>query len=304
MKTIVSKFFSTALMFSVLGWTVSSCGDDDPKPSPVISAEAGTPQNVDLEAVVNLDGNASAGDGISYTWTGIAPDGNQLSLNDAQTSAASFRASMTGDYTLTLTIAIGDVEETDNVTVSVRNPTYAMADQMGRPAINTIFNYSSSKVNSTDPKDMYNTAYLPTNGAATYAAQFKGIFDALQSYIGLDPGAYRNIFSAVPGAEAFGTNTGLGQALSVDVLNCNKDFPTTYGPSDLSNPIPFANVLNGRKLEDDVIDVTLLLTFGGVFVDPNDPAQQNPLVAGLQTDFINANDVPFSDTFPYLAAPH
>lgn len=54
---------------------------------------------------------------------------------------------------------------------------------------------------------------------------------------------------------------------------------------DRSQPTDF---LNGRKLEDDVIDVELqVLTNGGVMGDG-----------------VNANDVPFPGTFPYLAPAH
>ena len=54
---------------------------------------------------------------------------------------------------------------------------------------------------------------------------------------------------------------------------------------DLSNPAGF---LNGRGLEDDVIDAELTLLTNGA-------------VTG---DGVNANDVPFLETFPYLAPPH
>lgn len=51
---------------------------------------------------------------------------------------------------------------------------------------------------------------------------------------------------------------------------------------------------NGRRLQDDVIDVELGLIFG-VF---------GPAVPSLQSDGVDANDVPFQGAFPYLAAPH
>lgn len=51
---------------------------------------------------------------------------------------------------------------------------------------------------------------------------------------------------------------------------------------------------DGRRLEDDVIDVELGLIFG-VF---------GPAVPSLQSDGVDANDVPFQGAFPYLAAPH
>lgn len=51
---------------------------------------------------------------------------------------------------------------------------------------------------------------------------------------------------------------------------------------------------NGRRLQDDVIDVELGLIYG-VF---------GPAVPSLQSDGVDANDVPFQGAFPYLAAPH
>ncbi len=54
---------------------------------------------------------------------------------------------------------------------------------------------------------------------------------------------------------------------------------------DTANPAGF---LNGRGLADDVIDAELNLITGGA-------------VTG---DCVDANDKPFSGTFPYLAAPH
>lgn len=48
------------------------------------------------------------------------------------------------------------------------------------------------------------------------------------------------------------------------------------------------NFLNGRTLADDVIDVELNVLSKG----------------GVTTDGVNANDLPFSNTFPYLASPH
>jgi len=53
-------------------------------------------------------------------------------------------------------------------------------------------------------------------------------------------------------------------------------------------------ILTGRALSDDVIDVSLLLVFGGPMGD------ENP---GLTSDGVPSNDVAFSSSFPYLAGP-
>ena len=70
--------------------------------------------------------------------------------------------------------------------------------------------------------------------------------------------------------------TGLAAALLPDVQPINTSAPTTF--------------LNGRRLQDDVITAELGLIF-----------RNN---AALNDDHVDANDKPFLNTFPYLAAPH
>ena len=75
--------------------------------------------------------------------------------------------------------------------------------------------------------------------------------------------------------------------MATDVLNVSTTGTTTFFDG--------TNVLTGRALADDVIDVELLLIFGG-------PAgTDNP---GLTSDNVDANDKAFLSSFPYLAAPH
>ena len=57
-----------------------------------------------------------------------------------------------------------------------------------------------------------------------------------------------------------------------------------------------ANGWGGRNLSDDVVDAGLAAVFGNLLDDSN----TSP---GLASDNVNANDKPFSPTFPYLAAP-
>jgi hypothetical protein len=58
----------------------------------------------------------------------------------------------------------------------------------------------------------------------------------------------------------------------------------------------------GRKLTDDVVDVGLTAIFSSL-LDPTN-AYCAPFQLPLCTDNVGANDVAFSPTFPYLAAPH
>lgn len=144
---------------------------------------------------------------------------------------------------------------------------YTQKDQMGRPAVNTVFVSSTSK-------DMYNVTPPSQQGAA-----FQSMFQA--NLMALSP-AYAN-----PGdTNALGldaaTFTGL---LATDVLNLSLDGTTTFYDG--------TNVLTGRALADDVITVELLLIFGG------EDFSENPT---LSNDNVDANDKPFSASFPYLAS--
>lgn len=58
-----------------------------------------------------------------------------------------------------------------------------------------------------------------------------------------------------------------------------------------------ANGWGGRKLTDDVVTAGLQAIFGAL-LDPNNTTP------GLADDHVDANDVPFGTSFPYLAAAH
>ncbi len=58
-----------------------------------------------------------------------------------------------------------------------------------------------------------------------------------------------------------------------------------------------ANGWGGRTLTDDVVDAGLLAIFGSL-LDANNTSP------GLTTDNVAANDHPFQNSFPYLAAPN
>jgi hypothetical protein len=136
---------------------------------------------------------------------------------------------------------------------------------MGRPAINTVF------ISAAD-KDKFNET-APINMAAAFSAEMKS------NLLALNPGYTTNLLGLT--ADQF-----IG-VLSTDVLGASTTGKTTFFDG--------TNVLTGRALGDDVIDVELTLLFGG----PKGTA--NP---GLTSDHVNANDVPFLTEFPYLAQPH
>jgi hypothetical protein len=141
---------------------------------------------------------------------------------------------------------------------------YQQQDQVGRPAINTVFNAAADKqtFNETAPSAM--------------SALFQSKFQA--RLLALNPGYTTNLLGL--DAPIF---TGV---LATDVLNVSTTAPTTFYDG--------TNVLTGRTLSDDVIDVELTLIFGGP------TGGSNP---GLTSDHVDHNDKAFLTSFPYEAAP-
>jgi hypothetical protein len=281
MNNIIKNQLFTVAVFTAL--FITGCSDDDNTmiPQPMINGET----SVDLEDVITLEADGSYGAGATYLWEVTDPDGTMVSLTDAGAESISFIASKTGSYNVTVAVTTGDGSANNATMVMVVNPTYATIDQMGRPAINTVFNFFGD----ADAKNGYNLT-TPEGGNAD-PASFEFILDNLQEYIGLDSDSYTNVLGLDNGTTA--------SVLTVDVLMSNKDFPSTYGPSDLNNLSLGENVLNGRGLNNDVVDVTLILAFAG-----NDLGNLNNTQLGLISDNVDGNDRPFSDTFPYLATPN
>ncbi|MFS4482979.1 DUF4331 family protein [Hyunsoonleella sp. 2307UL5-6] len=177
-------------------------------------------------------------------------------------------------YTLALTLsflAFNCSNNDDDAPTQPAGPdfsgTYSQEDQMGRPAVNTVFVSPANK-------DMYNVTVPSEQNAA-----FQGMFEA--NLLALSP-AYANGGTNALGQDA-ATFTGL---LATDVLNVSLDGTTTFFDGE--------NVLTGRALADDVITVELLLIFGG------EDFSENPT---LSDDNVDANDKTFLSSFPYLASP-
>tara|TARA_R110002072_G_scaffold36808_2_gene108067 strand:- start:358 stop:912 length:555 start_codon:yes stop_codon:yes gene_type:complete len=141
---------------------------------------------------------------------------------------------------------------------------YAQEDQMGRPAINTVFV-------SPNQKDNFNLT-IPSEQGAMFQSSFEARLLALNpaystNLLGLDASTFTTV-------------------LATDVLTVSLDGTTTFYDG--------TNVLTGRALGDDVVDVEFILVFGGP------TASDNP---GLTSDNVGQNDKAFLSTFPYLAAP-
>ena len=132
---------------------------------------------------------------------------------------------------------------------AINEPPRAQVERMGLPAINTVFNHTDAT------KEAYNRAE-PSNDVANYTDDVAGVVDLITGLAG----------TGSPGYGA--TVAGL---LLPDVI--------TY---DTATSASFA-MLNGRALDDDVIDVALTV------------------VANTPLSDCVANDSAFQASFPYIA---
>lgn len=109
--------------------------------------------------------------------------------------------------------------------------TFTIKDQMGRPAVNTVFVGSAKK-------DQFNVT-TPSTMNAAFKTDFVNVltgFGYTQNALGQNKDQFATL-------------------LATDVLNVKTSGTTTFFDG--------TNVLTGRALADDVIDTELLLIFGG-----------------------------------------
>jgi hypothetical protein len=139
-------------------------------------------------------------------------------------------------------------------------------DQMGRPAINTVFNNGLVDANAGQTKDRFN-ATPPSQQRTAFGGLFRNNMVATLANINAALG------TGCPDNDA-GTAGAIADILLPDVL--------TYDTSTNA-----AGPLNGRALADDVIDVELNLTTNGCV--PSDGV-------AAHHDYLSS--------FPYLGVPH
>ncbi|MDQ6794605.1 MAG: DUF4331 domain-containing protein [Chloroflexota bacterium] len=143
-------------------------------------------------------------------------------------------------------------------------------DRQGRPAINTVFNITDGQ------KELTNLS-SPRDDRSQMLARTKAVLGAFNNVLAANS---LNTYSA-------GQIAAIAGILLPDEL--------TYKVGDhhsfawFSGPVGLGNLhLNGRKPADDVINAEF-----GLVTDFQ-----------INSDGVDANDVSFPPTFPYLAAPH
>lgn len=188
--------------------------------------------------------------------------------------------------------------------------TYTQVDHMGRPGINTVLSYDVEGQASV--KDAQNVTVPSEMGAmfqAGFEARLEQYYDVYANLLGADP-ADVNYENNILGLDA-ATLTGY---LAADVLEVAPNLPTTYFNPGTDNDgdgrvlVPDGDevALTGRLITDDVIDVSLILLFGG---------EEGDRFSGQDTDGDGTADLPrltsdgvsltatVSTDFPFLGTP-
>jgi hypothetical protein len=212
---------------------------------------------------------------------------------------------------------------TPDATVTPQMPALGgtQIDRAGRPAISTALQatFDGNETTRNAAKDAYNRDASVSGWGAAYAGgppatpgtgtPGSGFTGSLGIYDGLDTDCGNQLAFDLAGANT--GYVGLAGVLADDRLYVNSD-PTIDGTSGSGCNVGYLAVeanatalvpnddCGGRLLRNDVIDISYnVLAAGQVPGITCQIGTDCPV-----TDGVDANDVAFRTTFPYLAAPH
>lgn len=166
------------------------------------------------------------------------------------------------------------------------NGNFVQEDVLGRPGINTIFGGTNTLKNDFNITEVNNRVSFQSSFEIILELYFDVYAEALEI-----PTDELNYETNILGWNAEKYSSIMAQ---YDALQVAPNGTTTYYNAN-SNL-----VFTGRSLSDDVMDVNLMLLFGGIdgtrFDGNNDTPQ-------LTTDAVDSGDRDFSLSFPYLESP-
>jgi len=166
--------------------------------------------------------------------------------------------------------------------------TYVQEDILGRPAVNTVFS------GSDEVKDNFNvsivsrridTILYPSKFRITFEETLELYHDVYGEALNVELDYETNIL----GLDAPTFTTVLAH---FDALQVAPNAPTTYFDG--------TNILTGRNLGDDVVDISLTLMFGGTTGTRFDGNNGTPQ---LTSDGVGPGDRDLTLPFPYMESP-
>ena len=169
--------------------------------------------------------------------------------------------------------------------------TFSQEDSMGRPGVNTVFggsDFVKNLFNTTEVSKRSSEDFLEGTDL-TFPSVFNATLEGLHDVYGDALEVELDYETNILGLDGPTFTTVLA---SFDALQVAPNGTTTYYDG--------TNVLTGRALGDDVIDISLTLMFGGndgMRFDGNNGTPQ------LTSDGVGPGDRNFNLPFPYLESP-
>jgi hypothetical protein len=193
-------------------------------------------------------------------------------------------------------------------------PPFTQVSRLGNPLVNEV-------VIPLGLKDTFNASTPPNDQSVApfvLDPQLPKLIQAVLAAGGITiniPSAPRNdlvaIFATgIPAGLVPGFQNFLSDGRPHEYQRLNVAIPPSASPNRLGLlGGDAAGYPNGRRVGDDVVDISLRAMLGGTPFNPNNPASSaaNPFnVAPNNTfgDGVDRNDVPYLDRFPYLGTPH
>ena len=190
---------------------------------------------------------------------------------------------------------VGIYSDTEAPAVTTRNPdgTRALSDnfvhvsRLGNPLVNEV-------VIDLARKDKFNASAIANDGEYLERVTKPLVPKLIESIYKIKaPAEPRNDLVSVFLTGVEGLNKPANGTPS-EVLRLNMSIAPTAGPKRLAVlEKDTAGFPNGRRLADDVVDISLQVLMGELVGTPNDLG-----------DGVDANDVAFASAFPYVALPH
>jgi hypothetical protein len=166
--------------------------------------------------------------------------------------------------------------------------TYVQVSRLGNPLVNEV-------VIPLKDKDKFNASVPANDGQFLSYVTNPGLPEVIQAVYGIKaPATPRNDLVSVYLTGVKGLNQPAVLKAPGEELRLNTSIKPTAKPNRLGViGGDLAGFPNGRRLGDDVIDISLQVVEGELVGSPNDLG-----------DGVNANDSKFGTHFPYLALPH
>lgn len=212
-------------------------------------------------------GKIFGGGGTIRAYTGLVDDPFFIDLAD-------LKAILSGKQTGFVSPGVDALSGTNVLAIVVEVAKSALgADQVG------VWATTSEKIKGTGDYRQLDRVGIPAIATVFIPTSEKNAYNS--GIPSNDAATYRKYvrnFATNVAKKSAKEADGLAAALMPDMLPYNRTKPANFA------------ALNGRRLSDDAVDVALSLLFKGI--------------GALETDQVNANEVPFRKVFPWLAFSH